>query len=160
VQRRNDGDSIVRLLEGTVGLAEFLGEMGFSNYSELGFEKILLVEGRTEIKVFQLLLRAMRKDHRIVILPLRGDDFPDEAELHEILRISTRVSVIIDSERDQKDGPLRQKRREFLELCEAKNIRAHATELRATENYFPEDVVQKVFKGKFHALGPYEKLKE
>jgi predicted ATPase len=159
VQRRKDGDSIVRPLEGTVRLAEFLGEMSFSSYSELGFEKILLVEGPTEVKVFQQVLRAMRKDHQIVILPMYGR-FPDEEELGEILRISTRVYALIDSERNAQGAPLAENRNEFLALCSRKNVSAQALELRATENYFPDEVVKNVFGNAYRALAPYERLKD
>jgi ABC-type cobalamin/Fe3+-siderophores transport system ATPase subunit len=160
VQKVSDGDSIIRLLERTPRLAEFLGEMSFSNYSELGFEKILLVEGKTEVKVFQQLLRTLRKDHRVVILPMRGDDRPDEAELGEIERISTNVFAIIDSERDYQGAPLCQKRKEFLDRCAAKGITAMATQRRATENYFPDNIIKTVFGANYRELGPYERSRD
>src|SRR5205823_7052688 len=48
VQKSADGTSPVSPLEKTSGLVEFLGELNFSGYRELGFSKILLVEGPTE----------------------------------------------------------------------------------------------------------------
>src|SRR3989344_37352 len=53
VLRQEGGKSIIRYLERTPRLAEFLGEMSFSAHKDLGFEKILLVEGSTEVKTIQ-----------------------------------------------------------------------------------------------------------
>jgi predicted ATP-dependent endonuclease of OLD family len=63
VVRLGDGDSDIRPLGGTPRLAEFLGEMSFSSHKELGFEKILLVEGPTEVPAIQQFLRMIGRDH-------------------------------------------------------------------------------------------------
>jgi hypothetical protein len=62
----------VQELESMSGLSEFLGELNFSGYRELGFDKVLLVEGPKEVKTIQQLLRKYKKDHKIVLLPLGG----------------------------------------------------------------------------------------
>ena len=144
VERRGDGNSIVRLLEGKVRPSEFLGEMSFSTHKELGFDRILLVEGPTEVKVFKLILRKMNKDHKIFLLPLHGH-LPDADELHEILRISTSISAIIDSERNASDANVEPKRIAFAELCRSIGIDVHILAYRATENYFPDHVIKSVF---------------
>ena len=155
--KRGDGDSIIRPLEGTPRLSEFLGEMSFSTHQELGFDKILLVEGPTEVKVIQQFLRGMSKDHKVVLLPLHGH-MPQAEELDELLRITNKVAVLIDSERSSAGDPLESKREAFLELCRSRNVAAHALEYRATENYFPDNNVKQIFGPEYRALGPYERL--
>jgi predicted ATP-dependent endonuclease of OLD family len=80
VIRKGDGNSIMRPLEDNLSLAEFLGEMSFSTHRELGFDRLLLVEGPTEVKVMQQFFRKMSKDHKVVLLPLHGR-FPDAVDL-------------------------------------------------------------------------------
>jgi len=157
VIRRGDGDSVVRPLAGTPRLTEFLGEMSFSSHKELGFDKILLVEGSTEVKVIQQFLRGMSKDHKIVLLPL-GGHMPDAEELEELMRITTEVAALIDSERPCMGAALESRRREFLDICNSRSILAHALDRRATENYFPDKIVKRVFGQKYRGLEPYEKM--
>jgi hypothetical protein len=157
VIRRGDGDSTIRPLDGTPRLAEFLGEMSFSTHRELGLDKVLLVEGPTDVKVMQQFLRMMSKDHKVVLLPLHGH-FPEATELDEILRITDKVAALIDSERSSPGAPLAQNREAFLELCRDRNLKAQALEHRATENYFPDEIVKREFGPTYRALAPYERL--
>lgn len=160
VVRTGEGDSEIRALAGTPRLAEFLGEMSFSSHHrELGFEKILLVEGPTEVPTIQQFLRMIEKDHKILLLPLHGH-MPKADELEEILRISTDVAVLIDSEKTSDETPLNRDREAFLELCRKKELKNHVLKMRAIENYFPEAVVKRVFGNDYRALSPYEKLSE
>ncbi|MBR1170417.1 ATP-dependent nuclease [Bradyrhizobium liaoningense] len=159
IQRVSDGNSLVTLLEGTPRGAEFLGELSFSTQRELGADQILLVEGPTEVKVIQQLLRRIRKDHLVVLMSMHGH-LPDAVELDEILRITPRVAALIDSEKDSAQAELEPKRRFFAEMFEAKSLRVHVLERRATENYFTDNAVKQVFGESFRALGPYEKLKD
>ena len=85
--RNTAGQSEVKEFETTTNLAELLGELSFAGYKELGFERILLVEGPTEVKAVQQLLRMFRKDHKVVLLPLGGASMINarsETELEEI----------------------------------------------------------------------------
>src|SRR5260370_31438994 len=72
LQKKKDGISQLRPLERTARLPEFLGELSFSGYQELGFDKVLLVEGATDVKTFQQFLRKYGLDHKVVIVPLGG----------------------------------------------------------------------------------------
>src|SRR5437879_9663948 len=99
----------------------------------------------------------MGKDHKIMLLPLHGR-MPKSDELEEMLRLTTNVAVLIDSERSKAGEPLRRDRQEFLDLCVARRIRAHVLERRATENYFPDQIVKQVFGPQYRALGDYEKF--
>lgn len=123
----------------------------------LGFDKILLVEGPTEVPTFQQILRAMSKDHKVMLLPLHGH-MPDALEFEELLRMSTDVAVLIDGERASAGAPLEPRRQNFLDMCALKNIPALALERRATENYFSDAIVREVFGRDHRALAPYERL--
>jgi|GEM_PF-3696383 len=50
VRRVGDGESEVSPYDAMPRLSEFLGELGFASYRNLGCDQVLLVEGRTEIK--------------------------------------------------------------------------------------------------------------
>jgi energy-coupling factor transporter ATP-binding protein EcfA2 len=161
VRRREAGWSEVRVLEQIPRLCEFLGEMGFSAYRDLGYECVLLVEGSSEVKTIQQLLRMYRKDHRIVLLSLGGSDMIKrdcEDMLMEVKRISETVFALIDSERDVTGQSLPASRQGFVDACEAAHIVCHVLERRATENYFTGRAIQE-FKGQeYRELGHYERL--
>ncbi len=159
VLRHGDGDSSIHEFHGSRRLAEFLGEMSFSSHRELGFGKILLVEGPTDVPAFQQFLSRMSKGHKVVLLPLHGH-MPEEVAFEELLRISTNVAVLVDSERASAGAPLEPKRQSFLDMCAQKNIPAQALERRATENYFLDAVVKEVFGQTYRALDPYERLND
>jgi len=159
VVRMGEGDSVIRPLAGTPSLAEFLGEMSFSSHKELGFEKILLVEGPTEVPTIQQFLRMLGKDRWILLLPLHGH-MPKAEELEEIFRISTDIAALIDSERPSAGATLGQDRQDFLALCSNKGLKCHVLERRAIENYFPDSVVKRTFGDAFRALTAYERLSE
>ncbi len=161
--RRNGNGSEVRLLESTARLWDFLSEISFGGYRDLGFKKILLVDGTTEIKTVQHFLRQRNKDHLVVLLPLGGGSMINglrDAELAEMRRICDDVSVLIDSERKTEGESLLQDRQEFVDLCKRMNISVCVLERRATENYFTQAAIQKVKGDKYHALTLYQKLSD
>lgn len=145
--------------EATQNLVEFLGELNFSGYRELGFDKILLVEGPTDVKTIQQFLRCYKIDHKIVILPLGGKSQINGSfrpELEEIKRISENIYVLIDSERTASGEELQDRLKEFIKVCEQAGVKCHVLERRAIENYFTERAVKKAKGDKYHALGPYD----
>ncbi len=148
--------------EATPNLAEFVGSLSFSSYQELGFEKILLVEGVTDVKIIQQFLRQYHKEHEIVLLPLGGNSLIDpkrEVELQEIKRISPKVSALIDSERSSQDESLGTKRQRFVAMCEKAKIKCKVLERRAMENYFSDRAVKKVKNSNaYRSLDPFESL--
>ncbi|MBD2039158.1 ATP-dependent nuclease [Microcoleus sp. FACHB-672] len=159
--RKGDESSEVIEYEKSPSLVEFLGELSFSTYREFGFDKVLMVEGRTEIKTMQQFLRKYGKDHEILILSLGGSSFitPDsQSELEEVKRISENIFVLIDSEKKSMDAPLELKRQDFLEMCQEIEINCHVLERRATENYFTDRAIKQVKGEKYGVLGPYDKL--
>src|SRR6266702_526392 len=161
LQLARPGVSKITPYESTPRLAEFLGEMSFSEYRELGFEKVLLVEGATDIKTVQQLLRLYGKDHRIVCMHLGGNALINGnygIELEELKRISTKISVLIDSERQAVGAELSADRTAFETLCGTLQIPCHVLDRRAIENYFPERAVQRIRGPASHGLGEFEKL--
>lgn len=163
VRKGAEGESEVTELEATPRLSEFLGELSFSGYRELGFDKVLLVEGARDVKTIQQFLRLYKKDHHVVLLPLGGSQLINEsreAELEEIKRISENVSALIDSERTAPGAPLEASRAAFVETCHKARIRCHILERRAIENYFSDEAVKKVKGDKYRSLEPYQALND
>lgn len=139
--------STVRPFETTLNYAEFLGELNFSAFQELGVEKILLVEGVTEVKTFQQFLRKKNKDKDFVVLPLGGDSIINGKrgqELADIKRITPKIYCWIDSEKDTESSALPRNRKAFLDLCRRLKIRIHASEKRSIEHYFTERAIKKI----------------
>ena len=155
--------SEVQDLEVISGLSEFLGELSFSVYRELGFDKVLLVEGPKDVKTLQQLLRKYNKDHEIVLLPLCGSSLinaTSESELQEMKRMTENISALVDSERETAGATLPPERQAFLNICQNVGISCHVLERRAIENYL-SDRALKIAKGdQYHALEPYEKLED
>ena len=142
-----------------------MGELNYSGNQAIGYDKVLLVEGRTDIKTVQQFLRLYGKDHKVVLLPLGGSQLINglddtEHELMEIQRISQNVSALIDSELPSADAQLASDRQDFVELCEKLDIPCHVLERRALENYFPEHAIQADKGQNYRALGEYELLKD
>lgn len=163
VHRRTAGSSEVMPYEQTPRLAAFLGELSFSSYEELGFDRILLVEGPTEVQTIQQFLRLYSLDHKVVLLPLGGASLINgsvmaEQQLEEIKRISPNIAAVIDSERPNSGARAAKNVLEFERLCKKADIPCHILERRAIENYFTTRAVIQVKGEAYRALGPYEKL--
>jgi hypothetical protein len=72
------------------------------------------------------------KRHLVVLLSMHGH-LPDEVELDEILRITSKVVALIDSEKASLDAELEPKRKAFVDMLKAKGLTVHALERGATE---------------------------
>lgn len=161
VKRIKQGESEVYPLEGVPRYAEFLGELSFNGYQDLGFDRIVLVEGPTEVRTIQQFLRQLKKDHKIVLLQLGGRSMINgarEQELLELTRISKNISALIDSERSTAGAVLEASRQAFVEVCKKVGIACHVLERRATENYLSDAAIKKVKGATFKALGAYDKM--
>lgn len=159
------GSSVVcRPFEQTPNYAEFLGEMSFSSFKELGFERILLVEGVTDVKTIQQFLRLLNKDHKVVVLPLGGDQLAKgnvELELAELARITSpgNIAALVDSERGSAGAAPIAARTLFEQSCKKLGFKVRLTQLRAIENYLSDRAIKEELGPSFNALGPYETLK-
>lgn len=152
--------SIVRELNKTSNYAEFLGSLGLSALLDVGFDRILMVEGVTEVRVYQQLLRTYELDNRVVIIPLGGSSLINGKvahELSEVKRLCPKVFAVVDSERTSNGAALLKDRQEFLSTCAKLDITAIATERRAIENYFTTRAIQSSVGKNFVELGPFEK---
>lgn len=161
--RKVGGGRSIAPLENTRRLAELLGELNYSAHRELGFDNVLLVEGPTEVKTIQQILRKFRKDQNVLLLPLGGSAMicgGREAELDEIRRITPHISALIDSDWEAAGQPLANDRKAFVESCRSLNIPCHVTDRRATENYFTESAVKTVKGAKCRPLGNDERLSD
>lgn len=159
--KQNKKKSLVRPLEQTPDLAEFLGELNFASYRELGYDKVLLVEGVDDLRAIQQFLRNLKKDHKIVLLPMGGSQMINgsrEIELEEIKRISPNIAALIDSERENEDAPLSRDRKTFCDVCSKHAIEVHVLERRAFENYLSEKAIRMVKGSKYNVLSPYQKV--
>ena len=98
-----------------------------------------------------------------MMIPLGGTEFINavsEGELRELLRLSTNISAIIDSERIVAKGALDGRRQGFVETCERLGITCHILDRRATENYLTDAAVKKVKGDSHRALFPFERLRD
>lgn len=143
-------------------LPELLGELNYSAYRDLGFDKVLLVEGTTEVKVFQQILRKFGIDHEVVILPLGGNSLARggvEHEIAEIKRLANgKLAAIVDSERQSSSGGIDSQRKEFYLTCERLSIPCLLTDRRATENYLTQTSIDLAFGcERYKALEKFEK---
>jgi hypothetical protein len=114
----------------------------------MGCDRILLVEGVTDVKVVQQLLRLVGKEHSTVILPLGGDQLVTggrEMELQDLRRLSDNIFVLVDSERHGLGAPAAEGRLKFEETCKKIGFDMCLTERRAIENYFPDYAVKAAF---------------
>jgi hypothetical protein len=127
----------------------------------MGFEKVLLVEGPTEVRTIQQFLRMLGKDHKIVLLPMGGSSLINEKrepELQELKRISSNVSALIDSERATPNAALHSAREGFVRNCNAAAIDCHVLTRRAIENYFTDRAIKAVKGNQYSALRDYDAL--
>jgi hypothetical protein len=141
---------------------EFIGELSFSTFKDLGSDRILLVEGVNDVKTVQQLLRLYGKDHTTVILPLGGDQLTSgrEMELSELTRLSGNICAIVDSERNNSGGAAKASRQDFEQVCKKIGIKSCVTERRALENYFTDRSVKAALGDSYVALTPFQKLKD
>jgi ABC-type cobalamin/Fe3+-siderophores transport system ATPase subunit len=163
VRRVAQGEGEVRPFEGAPHLGEILGELNFSGYQALGFSGVLLVEGPTELRTVQRLLRLYRADHKIVLLPLGGGQLVKgdaRVELQELRRLTTKTFALIDSEKRSVTDPVAQDRLDFAAVCADEGIECHILERRAMENYFAEHAVQAAKGTAWRALAEYERPKD
>ncbi|MBR0725908.1 ATP-dependent nuclease [Bradyrhizobium manausense] len=162
VQRSKLGP-VVRPFAATTSYSEFLGELSFTSFKEMGCDRILLVEGVHDVKVVQQMLRLLGKEHTTVILPLGGDQMAAghrEIELAELKRLSNNVSVLVDSERFNSNEPAAERRQQFAETCTKIGFQVCVTGRRAIENYLPDHAVKAALGEGFSALTEYERMAE
>jgi hypothetical protein len=83
-----------------------------------------------------------------------------EQELAELKRITSRISVLADSERESLDAPPKSSRAQFKGACDALGFDTCLTERRAIENYFTDRAVKAALGPKYRGLAPFERLRD
>jgi energy-coupling factor transporter ATP-binding protein EcfA2 len=160
VTRRATG-SIVRPLARTTNYVEFLGEMSFASYRELGFDTVLAVEGINDVSVTQHFLRLLGGDRKVVVFPLGGSQFINGERAHELAelkRLTDNLAVLIDSEKKSEAEPLRKDRQAFCEICKGLQLKYHVTNRRAFEHYMTDRAVKAAYGPSYEALEPFQDL--
>lgn len=154
------GASRIRAYGSDRQLITLLGQLSFDRRPDLGFSKVLLVEGKSELRTLAQFLRFYNKEHEVLMLPLHGDEMirgDVQNELSELLRIGGDVHYLIDSERSAAGESLTRNRQGFVDLCTELGIDGHVLERRALENYLTDAAVKRAFGDSVSALDPYEK---
>jgi ABC-type branched-subunit amino acid transport system ATPase component len=162
-QNKATGKSSITPFESTKNSAQLLGELSYSQFSAIGGQFLLLVEGTTEVRTFRVLLRKLGIDADVLIVPLGGSSLigPNrDSEMSEFQRIGAEVFVLIDSERTAEGDPLMADRESFRVTCEKlfRPERVLLTQRRATENYMSDRAIKVVKSDKYRALSEYEQL--
>jgi len=160
VNRTDNKVSSIQHLGSKGTLSEIVGELNFSAYQELGFSVLLLVEGPTEIKCLQQFLRKLRVEQHILMVPLGGSSMINgarEDELRELLRITSKIFALVDSEKRSKEEKLPADRIAFKKTCEAIGIDCQISDRRALDNYFSDRAVKEALGEKNSALGPFDR---
>jgi energy-coupling factor transporter ATP-binding protein EcfA2 len=160
--RRADGRTEARPFRAVRNYAEFVGELSFSTWREMGARGILLVEGVSDARAITTLLRLLRKDMEIVVLPMGGRELIKAGtgrEIAELLRLSTEVHVLVDSEREKPNEELSRQRQEFVAECKNLEIDVHVLDRRALENYWPDAAIKRVKGDKATSLDHFSRIK-
>lgn len=160
------GDSkIIPLGEHGINLSQWLGELSYAGRIEIGCEKILLVEGPTDVLFFQEFLRKLNKDAKYVVMQLGGSSLINSKigiHLTEIIRLvdPKNIYIYIDSEKKSLEDPIAKDRIDFITECVKFGVSAQLSALRATENYLEKNGIQAALGSVYEPLEPYQLLKD
>lgn len=156
-----DGPAYIKDFKELRSIAEFVGELSYSGNYNLGFRNILLVEGRTDIKLFQQLLSKFGAEHTVTIVHLGGSSGINgkaSEALAELKHFDAPIYAIVDSESPEA-GKIPKDRREFQNACAALSIECLLTERRQIEAYFTDAAVKDVLGPSFSAPGAFDEVK-
>lgn len=160
---RDNGFSKIQPLEATNNLPELMGAMSYRLSHEIGVNRVLLVEGPTEIRIISHWLRQLGKYRTYILLPLHGSSGIKgncSDQLEQLRRICPNIHALVDSERTADGASAAQNVEDFHTTCEAHKIPCHVLHRRAIENYFPDAAVKKVFGPTYSAVEPFTKLSQ
>ena len=160
-KKHSDGVEVYPL-ESLRNYSELLGELSFSSWREIGGRSVLLVEGVTDVKAIVQILRLLKKDQEVIVLPMGGRELIKAGtgqEIGEISRLSVSVHVLIDSEKTSADALLANSREKFVADCAKHGVKAHVLSKRALENYWPDATIKRAVDSKARALTEFEDVK-
>ncbi len=145
-------------------ISGIINELNYSQYAELGGSKILLVEGRTDIKSFREILRKYSIEHEFIIISFGGRQFMTTVkskiidELSELNRFNTEVFVIFDSEKTSENAQLKPEFEIFHQVCEELGFNVFATDYHSTENYISQSAINNILNSGIQKLDKFEKF--
>jgi len=159
-KNNEDLPSIIKPFDKTPKFTEFLGELNFSSFPILGFKKVLLVEGPTDLKVFSIFLHKKNKYKDFLIWPLGGSSMINASaakDLVELKRLGKDIKVYcwIDSEKKSESSEISLSRKKFKEECKKIGFPVTISKRRSIENYFTLESIQKI-NPKITKLEPYD----
>jgi len=161
LRRASEGRSEMHPYESMPDLAQFLGELGYAGYRELGIEKVLLVEGPSDARTVRQFLRKHGKENFSLVLPLGGSALINpnaESELAEVQRISGHVFALVDSERNSPADPVPGDRLAFQQVCARLGINCRILDRRSLDNYLSDAAIKRIKGDNYRALEAYESL--
>jgi hypothetical protein len=120
--------------------ASVLDDLGYSIADNLLTDLVILVEGPSDVPVFEELLEEMGvlKNHAIRFWPL-GGDIMDQVDL-SVLTQNTQTLAVVDSDPGSKKT-----RERFVARCAQFRVPVHTLKRYAIENYFSLDALRAVF---------------
>jgi ABC-type cobalamin/Fe3+-siderophores transport system ATPase subunit len=144
--------------EGSTTYGAMAAQLAFDGTPSVGYEKVCLVEGRSEVRAVMQLLRLYDAEHRIALVPMGGGELlaaDIEVELRELQRLGP-VTFLIDSERTSPGSAASSRHEAFMAAAEKVGIAGHMLHRRAFENYLTDDAVRRAFGAGVSALGPFD----
>jgi ABC-type branched-subunit amino acid transport system ATPase component len=152
--------SRIRDIEATESVIKILPELAFSHTPEIGASMLLLVEGQTDIRVFQQFLRKLHLDHKVLPLHIGGGAMMKDDiafELRELRRIGVEIFAVVDSDRKSASDSPSAAALVFKKACDAESIACHILDRHSTESYFSRRAIDIVYTEAPPAFGPFEK---
>jgi predicted ATPase len=156
-----EGQSKPKIFSLSENHLEMLGEMSFSAYRDLGCDGVLFLEGVNDVRVFREWLRKLELQDEWVLVPIGGSSGLGRSAadaLAEVIKVHHNIAVIIDSEILKDGESISKNRLDFLKACRNAGIKAHATERRATENYFTQKAIDISIANNGRSLQKFEKF--
>lgn len=156
---QEDGMSKITLLKDSPHLADLAASLGFGWHESVEGRTVLVVEGSSDVRIYDRWLTTLGRAHRVLILHMGGSNGlrPDaEQELAHLKKMGGRLVVLLDSDRSEPNGPRSDQSERFAKCCEKLGIEVRSTERRCVESYFTQRSIDEAFPGKgFKAFDPF-----
>ncbi len=140
--------------------AAVAAQLSLDGTPDVGYEKVCLVEGKSDVRAVMQMLRLYGAEHRVALIPMGGGELlaADIAvELAELQRLGP-VTYLIDSERTSPGSDPAGTHVAFMAAASRLGIEGHMLERRALENYYTQRAVTAALGAHVKSLGPFEKF--
>lgn len=155
--------SKMSLLNDSPHLAELVAALGFGWHDSVEGRTVLVVEGPSDVRIYDRWMTTLGRAQRVLILNLGGSNgirSDAEQELSQLKKLGGRVVVLLDSDRSEPNGPCGAQSERFAKCCGELGIQVHFTGLRCVESYFTQRAIDEAFPGKdVKAFGPFAAAK-